>query len=114
MSDAPLINPNLFTGQSDVDIMIASFKRARQTLGSVAMAPVLIGPEIVPGPGVQTDAQILAYLKESVNPFSHGTSTCKMGPASDTNAVVDPHGKVYGVKNCETSLLPGPSNHSID
>ena len=108
MSDAPLINPNLFTGQSDVDIMVASFKRTRQALGSAAMAPVLIGPEIIPGPSVQTDAQILAYLKQAVNPFSHATSTCKMGQASDANAVVDPHGKVYGIKNCETPLPLGP------
>ena len=99
MNDAPLINPNLFTAQSDVDVMIAAFKRARQALESKAMAPVLIGPEIVPGPSVQTDEEIVAYLKESISPFSHAFATNQMGKASDPNAVVDSHGKVFGVKN---------------
>lgn len=101
MSDAPLINPNLFTEQSDVDVMIAAFKRARQALASKAMAPVLIGQEIIPGPSVDTDEQILAYLKEALNPLYHAFATNKMGNASDPNAVVDSHGKVHGVKNRE-------------
>ena len=102
MADAPLINPNLFTEQSDVDVMLAAFKRARQVLGSKAMSPVLVGPEIIPGPSVQTDEQILGYLKAALNPFYHASATNKMGKASDPNAVIDSHGKVYGVKNCKT------------
>lgn len=116
MSDAPLINPNLFTEQSDVDVMIAAFKRARQALASKAMAPVLIGQEIIPGPSVDTDEQILAYLKEALNPLYHAFATNKMGNASDPNAVVDSHGKVHGVKNLRVIdcsafpfLPPGPA-----
>ena len=106
MSDAPLIDPKFFTGQSDADVMIAAFKRARQVLASTAISLTLIGPEVVPGASVQTDRQILAYLKEALNPLYHAFGTCKMGIASDPNAVVDTHGKVYGVKN-RTAFWPG-------
>jgi len=116
MSDAPLINPNLFTAQSDVDVMLAAFKRARQVLGTEAMAPVEIGAEQVPGPGVQTDAQILAYLRAALNPLYHAFATNKMGKASDPDAVVDCHGKVLGVNNLRVIdsssfpfLPPGPA-----
>lgn len=100
MSDAPLINPNIFTAQADIDLLLTAFKRVRQTLQSSAMAPIMIGEEFFPGPTVQTDEEILAYLTETVRPFSHGFATCKMGNSSDPEAVVDSHGKVFGIKNC--------------
>lgn len=105
MTDAPLINPNLFTRQSDVDVMLAAFKRARQVLGSKAISPSLIGQEIIPGLNVQTDEQILGYLKAALNPLYHASATNKMGKASDPNAVIDSHGKVYGVKNCKMMYI---------
>ncbi|KAI1087244.1 GMC oxidoreductase [Rostrohypoxylon terebratum] len=116
MSDAPLINPNIFTAQADIDLLLTAFKRVRQTLQSSAMAPILIGEEFFPGPTVQTDEQILAYLTETVRPFSHGFATCKMGNSSDPEAVVDSHGKVFGIKNLRVVdassfpfLPPGPA-----
>ncbi|KAI0884089.1 GMC oxidoreductase [Annulohypoxylon maeteangense] len=116
MSDAPLINPNIFTAQADIDLLLTAFKRVRQILQSSAMAPIMIGGEFFPGPTVQTDEQIMAYLTETVRPFSHGFATCKMGSASDPEAVVDSHGKVYGIKNLRVIdassfpfLPPGPA-----
>ncbi|KAI1206381.1 GMC oxidoreductase [Annulohypoxylon truncatum] len=116
MSDAPLINPNIFTAQADIDLLLTAFKRVRQTLQSSAMAPIMIGEEFYPGPTVQTDEQILDYLTETVRPFSHGFATCKMGNSSDPDAVVDSHGRVFGIKNLRVVdasafpfLPPGPA-----
>ena len=105
MADAPLIDPNLFSAQADKDVMLAAFKRARQVLGTRAMAPVIIGDEMIPGPKVQSDEQILGYLRASLNPLFHAFATNKMGKASDPMAVVDSRGKVIGVKNCEFPLF---------
>ncbi len=46
------------------------------------------------------------------------TCTCKMGPADDTMAVVDQHGKVYGLQNIrvvDVSIMPtacGPTTNA--
>ncbi|RYP61970.1 hypothetical protein DL770_009671 [Monosporascus sp. CRB-9-2] len=100
MSDAPLIDLNLFTAQTDKDLLVAAFKRARQALQSKAMAPVLIGGEFLPGDNVQTDEEILEYLVHALNPLFHAFASNRMGKTSDPMAVVDNHGKVIGVKNC--------------
>lgn len=95
----PLINPALFTNQSDVDVMVAGFKRLRSALASEAMAPILIGPEVVPGSAVATDEQIINFMRQGIQPFQHAFASNKMGVATDPMAVVDSHGRVFGVTN---------------
>lgn len=107
----PLINPALFTNQADIDIMVAGIKRLRQALGSSAMTPILIGPETVPGVEVQTDEEIIEYLRTTVNPFQHAFASNKMGLANDSLAVVDSKGSVYGVKNCKFPKSQSMSKH---
>lgn len=102
ITDPPLINPAFLTHPSDVDVMVAGFKRVRQALASNAMAPILIGPETIPGSYVQTDEQIVDFLKQTVQPFQHAFASNKMGKANDPLAVVDTRGRVYGVKKRES------------
>ena len=98
-SDLPIINPNWLTSATDAQVATAAFKRARQLLQSPVMQPVLIGDEYFPGPQVQTDAEILAYIRANFNTVFHATCTCAMGPANSTDSVIDSHARVYGVKN---------------
>lgn len=97
----PLINPGLFTSQSDIDVMVAGFKRLRSALGSAAMAPVIIGPEVLPGSSVETDEEIIQFMRQGIQPFEHAFASNKMGVVSDPMAVVDSHGRVFGVENRE-------------
>lgn len=101
MSDAPLIDPNWLSEPADLEVLAAGFKRVRQALESSAMAPVLIGGEQLPGSSVETDEEIEEYLRSSSAPLYHAFATNKMGQSSDPSAVVDSHGKVYGVSRCE-------------
>lgn len=102
MSDHPLINPNCLTTKSDLEVSIAMFKRLRQAWRTPALAANLtIGDEYYPGPSVQTDEEIEKHIRSTLTPVSHASATCKMGKADDELAVVDSHGKVYGVKNCQ-------------
>ena len=97
-SVAPLINPNYLTEQSDVDIVVASFKRIRQFYATKAMQNFVIGDEYYPGKGVATDKQIENHIRKNFNTIWHATSTCAMGRINDTKAVVDSRARVIGVE----------------
>ena len=97
-SDLPTINPNWLDTPADQEVAIAMFKRMRQAFQSDAMAPVVIGDEYNPGTQVQTDAQILEWIKNNVMTIWHAACTCKMGTLEDKMAVVDSRARVYGVQ----------------
>ena len=97
MADAPLINPNWLTAPADAEVAIAAFKRQRDIWNS--LSAITIGEESNPGPIVNTDAEILAYVQGSLSPIWHASATCKMGQQNDPMAVIDSHTKVYGTEN---------------
>ena len=112
--DNPLVSPNLLLTRKDQEPAVQGFKRASQ----VAMATgITIGPEIAPGPDIQTDGQILEFIRRNVWPYYHAAATCTcqtsgqcgrcpflmtagaMGRANDSMAAVDTKGRVFGVKS---------------
>lgn len=97
MLDSPVIDPAWLTTATDREVAVAAFKRARQLFATDAMKAVTIGEESFPGPTVQTDAQILAAIHQSVETLYHASSTCAMGQTDDPNAVVDSKARVIGV-----------------
>jgi choline dehydrogenase len=48
---------------------------------------------------VQSDEEILAYLRASTGPVHHASATCAMGTTDDVMAVLDSRSKVRGVSN---------------
>ena len=97
MADPPLINPNWLSADADAEVSIAAFKRQREVWK--ALSNITIGSEYYPGPQVQSDADILAYIRRTVIPVWHAAATCKMGKQDDHMAVIDTSMKVYGTKN---------------
>ena len=97
MADPPLINPNWLTAPADAEVAIAAFKRQRDVWKQIST--ITIGQEFNPGPKVNTDAEILAYIQGSLNPIWHASATCKMGKKNDPMAVIDSNTKVYGTEN---------------
>ena len=95
MSDAPVIDPNWLTDPADVDLAIAAFKRQRQAWAG--FGNLTVGGEYYPGGSVQTDEQILGFIRANAGPVWHASSTCKMGKAADAMAVVDSGARVFGV-----------------
>ncbi|KAI9647021.1 hypothetical protein NHQ30_005023 [Ciborinia camelliae] len=96
-SVAPLIDPRWLTEQSDVDIMVAAVKRAREFYATDVLQSFVIGDEYFPGSNISTDAQIEDFVRTSFNTIWHATSTCSMGPVNDTKTVVDSKARVLGV-----------------
>ncbi|KAH0344604.1 alcohol oxidase, partial [Aureobasidium melanogenum] len=98
MADAPIINPAYLENKRDQELGIAAFRFARRLTATRSLQRVIIGAETVPGPAVNTDAEILDYMRNSMSPFFHASCTCKMGMRNDSMAVVDSEAKVIGVE----------------
>lgn len=99
ISDPPSIDLGWYSDPANVDtqVAIAAFKRIRQAFNKIPN--ITVGPELSPGPTVQTDQDILTYIRNTSIPLYHAGATCAMGRRNDTQAVVDGHGRVYGVQN---------------
>lgn len=97
-SDLPIINPNWLGDSADQETAISMFKRIRAAFHSDAMSPVIIGKEYYPGEEVQSDQDILEFIKDNLMTLWHAACTCKMGTSDDEMAVVDSQARVYGVE----------------
>ena len=65
--------------------------------------------EYSPGASVKTDAEIEQFVRAKCETIYHPVGTCKMGPATDANAVVDNQGRVYGLEGLrvvDASIMP--------
>jgi len=80
----------------------------------------MAGPELSPGAAIETDEQILEYVRDNAMQIWHGSATCKMGAAQDPMAVLDSHAKVRGVQSLRVVdissfpfALPGHPQSSV-
>src|SRR3546814_18307444 len=65
------------------------------------------GPELAPGPEVQSDAEIDAFVRSHVESAYHPSCSCRMG--TDSMAVVDGEARVHGLEALrvvEASIVP--------
>jgi choline dehydrogenase-like flavoprotein len=105
---APLIDPNFLNEVSDLDLLIKGFKATRGLLSQAALKD-LGGTELPNLAGVRTDADIEAFIRNNADTIYHPVGTCKMGPASDSMAVVDHELKVHGIDGLrvvDASIMP--------
>jgi choline dehydrogenase len=69
----------------------------------------LLGRETRPGPDVSGRQAIERFLDRAAAHYYHPAGSCKMGPASDPDAVVDAEGQVHGIDGlyvADASLMP--------
>ncbi len=65
------------------------------------------GAELLPGPGVETDAEIDAFVRGNLATVYHPIGTCRMG--TDADSVVDPEFRVRGIDGLrvvDASVMP--------
>jgi choline dehydrogenase-like flavoprotein len=102
----PLIDPNYFAEEHDRRMSIGGLRLAREIMAQPAFRPYLRA-ERLPGPEVQSDAEVFTYAKRHGKTDYHPVGTCKMGV--DAMAVVDPELKVRGIERlrvCDSSIMP--------
>lgn len=102
----PAIQPRYLSSQFDIDTILDGIKLQRKIMGQKAMRHY-IAEERIPGPNCTSDADLLAYARETGTTVFHPTSTCRMG--SDPTAVVDERLRLRGfsgLRVVDASIMP--------
>jgi choline dehydrogenase len=103
--DAPIIRAEYLTDPHDVGVLVEGVTLARR-LGQSRAYDRLRTEEIEPGPSIHNLAQ---FAREKADSIYHAAGTCRMGPASDRDAVVDRDLRVHGVDGlrvADASIMP--------
>lgn len=104
----PRILFNYLKTEQDRADMRAGARLVREIIGQPAMA-AFKGEELVPGPAAQSDEALDAWARRVTETGYHASGTCKMGPAGDPQAVVDPQLRVHGLDGLrvvDASIMP--------
>ncbi|TPK65388.1 choline dehydrogenase [Mesorhizobium sp. B2-4-19] len=105
--DHPKITANAYSTNADVEEMLAAVKFVRKIASMPAMAEI-IQEEVLPGPSIQSDADLITDFRKRSGTVYHPVSTCRMGP-DPSRAVVDPRLKVHGLEGLrviDASIFP--------
>lgn len=103
----PRITPNAFSTDGDVSEMLAAVKYLRRIASMPALADV-IEEEVLPGPSVTSDPDLILDFRKRSGTVYHPVSTCRMGPEA-TGSVVDPRLRVHGLERLrviDASIFP--------
>ena len=108
--DPPRIDCRYFTDPDGYDeqVLVAGLRLARRIAAQPALEP-WVERELAPGVAVTGDSELSAYGRAAANTVYHPAGTCRMGAASDGDAVVDPQLRVRGVDGlriADASIFP--------
>jgi choline dehydrogenase-like flavoprotein len=101
-----VIDFNFLSDPEDAKVLIEGLKLARRILADQQFDAIR-GTEMLPGKHVQTDEQLMAYVREYAATVFHPVGTCKMGV--DPMSVVGPDLKVHGIEGLrvvDASIMP--------
>jgi choline dehydrogenase len=102
----PVMDPNYLAADYDLKVLIAGLRQGRDILAAQAFKPWL-GEERLPGPAVQSNAELEDFIRATAETEYHPVGTCKMG--SDPMAVVDEKLRVRGIERLrviDASIMP--------
>ncbi len=105
-NDRLVIEPNWLSTDKDVETAIATVRYVRELMARPAIARYL-KEELVPGPAIQSDDQIIDAFRRLSRCGTHAVGSCRMGGADDP---CDPELRVRGVEGVrvvDCSVMPG-------
>jgi len=105
-ADRPRINANYLQTEFDIRTMINAIRMTRDIIQQKAFDKYR-GQELAPGPAVESDAELIKWLRANAMTTFHPVGTCKMG--NDPMSVVDARLKVHGVEGlrvADASIMP--------
>ena len=108
----PIISANYLSDKRDIQAILNGIKIVRDLIKAPSFKE-LCGDEIFPGIKKQSDDDLTEEIKNHLNTQWHLSGTASMGKANNPNAVVDNHGKVFGVDKLrvvDASIMPRATN----
>ena len=105
----PAMNYRLLAESFDRERMRKGIRLAAKIAEHPALQEFLIEKVTPTDEELASDEALDAWLMKYVTTGEHITGTCKMGPASDSMAVVDQYGKVHGLQGLrvvDASVMP--------
>ena len=106
--DKVKIHQNFLAAENDRKTLRDGLRLVREIATQKPLDPFR-GEEIAPGPAVQSDDELDAYVRETGWTAHHPLGSCKMGADGDAMAVVDPELRVRGVEGLrvvDASVIP--------
>ncbi len=113
----PRILHNFMGTEEDRKLYIEAFRIQREIYESASFQEHAT-QELIPGPEVQSDEEVLDFWKREGMSVYHPVGSAKMGPADDPTAVVDNELKVHGLEGLRVvdasifPLLPSGNTHA--
>jgi choline dehydrogenase len=104
----PRLNARYLTDHEDQRVLIAGLRAARAIFATDPIAS-MIETELFPGSDYASDSELLNFARAHGNSSYHLVGTCKMGPATDAMAVVDPQLRLHGLQSLrviDASIMP--------
>jgi choline dehydrogenase len=102
----PAVRFNFLSAQLDRDVTLAAMRIARQIMTAPSMQGIATD-ELTPGINLQSDEELLDWVKKNAETTYHPVGTCKMG--HDPMAVVDDQLRVHGIAGlrvADASIMP--------
>lgn len=107
-AELPAVQPNYLEDPLDRDVLVAACKTVRGILDTEPFK-AMWDLELAPGRDVETEDEWLDYAAATGSTVFHPVGTAKMGPATDSNAVVDAALRVHGLERLrvvDASVMP--------
>ncbi|CAL1547964.1 unnamed protein product [Lymnaea stagnalis] len=120
--DDPIIDPNYYARQEDVDLMVRGVDICRKVLKTKAMAAVdaklvdTVHLNICAEHEFDSKEFWACAIRARPRTLHHVAGTCKMGSPNDPTAVVDPQLRVLGVEGlrvADASIMPFVASANI-
>ena len=112
--EPPKIVFNYMSHEEDRQVFRAAIRTAREIFAQPALDH-LRGAELSPGAAVTSDEALDAFVASHAESAYHPCGTCRMG--KDSQAVVDPEGRVYGISSLrviDSSIFPHITNGNLN
>jgi len=112
--EPPRIRFNYMSHADDWADMRACVRLTREIFAQPAFDPYR-GEELAPGASIQSDAEIDAFVRDTVQSAYHPCGTCKMG--TDAMAVIDPQNRVHGMDGLrvvDSSIMPAITTGNLN